>query len=777
MLNSVQYIVDTIDIQYSHFSIYTEGEYTHVHYSEGENMWVNPGSPSLPELVYYYIIPLQSVPVRVTHEILADTFITLHNKVFPVQQPVRLCEEHTAHSKFIVPDTCIYNKNAYFPESPLQIADVGYMDGAKIVKIRFFPVQYNPVKQNLHIILKTKIILHLKSSVYNSELNLPQVRNPYLQKIYTDYITYLVSNPQDITSFYYAPSLFVPGDTSYVEYAIITRENLVNAVKPLEEHLRKMGFVCKTFTVWSITHSIGAIGRDAAEKIKNFLRMKWQSYGLVFVLFVGDDDMVPFRYCHVKNNYDNEAYVIPCDLYFSDLTGNWDVDGDMRFGEPEDSGEVYPEVFVGRITVRDSCEIRNWLEKLQSYQMEPYTEGITSAYFEYLSEFSPADLFGCFPEFWAKTGRSELSAGDVIHDLNNGYGMVFQYGHGSPYSWMTKNDNGDDYIISTPSYGDPYHGLWELSNRYRYPVVYSISCDNAAFDKRLPLNTDTCFADGWLDAYSHKGAVTFLGNTRYGWWPGSKLLNRYFLAFLFDERTIEARVGIIESSSKIRMGLDNQLSRYICYSHNVFGDPSMSIWRHLPEKIDVKVYPERIPVKQVSEIFLSAYASERPLDSALVVFYKKNEIYKRYFTDEKGELKVLVEPKTIGDLYISVLKYEANKDFIPGRKDVQVYLPRAKGEITIKRALRQRNNDRENVIKVMIKTSSSIRELEFVVKKVHSRNLKLSVYNKEGRRIIENRFNLCKEIHLDLSDLKNGTYFILFENGNYKSIKKIIISN
>ncbi|GAH98023.1 unnamed protein product, partial [marine sediment metagenome] len=55
------------------------------------------------------------------------------------------------------------------------------------------------------------------------------------------------------------------------------------------------------------------------------------------------------------------------DLYFSDLDGNWNFDGDEKFGEVEDSLDLYPDVFVGRLPTNHNYEVCDYVDKINSY--------------------------------------------------------------------------------------------------------------------------------------------------------------------------------------------------------------------------------------------------------------------------------------------------------------------------------------------------------------------------------------------------------------------------
>ncbi|MEO0079403.1 MAG: C25 family cysteine peptidase [candidate division WOR-3 bacterium] len=126
-----------------------------------------------------------------------------------------------------------------------------------------------------------------------------------------------------------------------------------------------------TIVTPEMIYQTGIAGRDNAEKIRNWLIYGWQHCGLTWLLLGGDDKQVPIRYGYAINNYPDEwsEWVMPADLYFSDLTGEWDLDNDGRWGEPtDDQPDVYPEIFAGRIPCRTPEEVQNWVYKELFYE-------------------------------------------------------------------------------------------------------------------------------------------------------------------------------------------------------------------------------------------------------------------------------------------------------------------------------------------------------------------------------------------------------------------------
>ncbi len=125
------------------------------------------------------------------------------------------------------------------------------------------------------------------------------------------------------------------------------------------------------------------LGKDLAEKIRNFLREYYIDWGIEYVLIIGDCETIPMRYCYPDpTNHQNSAGTpggpggdVPTDYYYADLSNSdvdsWDYDGDGYLGEyGHDKPDFLPEVYVGRIPVNDESRISYTLEKTVAFEQD-----------------------------------------------------------------------------------------------------------------------------------------------------------------------------------------------------------------------------------------------------------------------------------------------------------------------------------------------------------------------------------------------------------------------
>ena len=172
------------------------------------------------------------------------------------------------------------------------------------------------------------------------------------------------------TSDYSLSGVSVESSEDY-QYLIITSSGLKSAFSPLLEWKIKKGIKATIVSVDSILNAYP--GRDDPEKIRNFLIEAYLN-GAIWVLLGGDEDVVPVRYAYPTNTSTPPEVTKQqiCDLYYSDVDGEWDLDNDGIWGEyGDDSPDIYPDLFVGRVPCNNSGEATSFVEKLLLYEKNP----------------------------------------------------------------------------------------------------------------------------------------------------------------------------------------------------------------------------------------------------------------------------------------------------------------------------------------------------------------------------------------------------------------------
>jgi hypothetical protein len=394
----------------------------------------------------------------------------------------------------------------------------------------------------------------------------------------------------DALSEYEGPPAGRSGDP--LDYLIVCPDGLAAAFEPLAAWKTMKGVRAGIVTLEDIYANPAYSGADAAAEVRNCIAALHAERGVAWVLLGGDTDLVPAR-----NAYDpvyNQG--LPCDLYYADLDGTWNGDGDARWGEPVDDGvDMYADVYVGRAPVENVGEAEAFVEKVllyeggldglpDDYQLDmlflgeilwdspsPYTDGAVAL--DLIESESVPPRFAPITKLYESD--SNLNASLASAALERGLGIVFHEGHAN----IGVASVGPD-ALTIPH-------MDALGNAPRAGVWYSVGCWSAAIDR------DT-FGEHWL-TNPNGGGVVYVGNSRYGWgcpgYPGqcvSDLYGRQFAKSLLVKGLSHA--GLVHADAKhqyVGLARTDNYMRYAMYELNLLGDPEMPVWTDAPRLLSV----------------------------------------------------------------------------------------------------------------------------------------------------------------------------------------------
>lgn len=540
------------------------------------------GHPTLP--IKYVTIPLpytaDDISLNIRHINISSH--TLSKRIFPGQEP-EVTSLRKIQNSFIPCDTQIYESDASYPLEQAKIAEiscVGY--GDRLVVVALCPITYYPKDNSYDFSEDVELTLTYKHSSRRAES--------------------LTRNTQTI-------DIGIP----FYEYCVITSQDLKDAFTRLIAWKREKGLNAGVIskeeilnnTFCSVGDTVSNINDDAG-KIRQYLQYAYNSGVTKYVLFGGNDNVLPIRYGTGGNdswtwNPDSpNDYKIPSDFYFSELNSNWNKDGDMFYGEYSDYLDYGAELYVGRILCTNSEDIKNYTDKLLRYEMNPgngdfsylkkalYTQSDEMQLY-HEQEIIAAQLHSIFP---IDTIFSEQPAyddpnptspygNDVIAKMNEHYGYVSWAGHGEPTNIVVKSNNvNQDHwcTITSIQTNIPYliqesaNGLDKLTNKDHPMFAYSISCSITPFDNfenysPLP-NMGQSFTLG-----KDYGGPVLVGNTRYGWVGSSASLQQKFNEYLF----VDPMVGYAQNYAKL-----NYHHHFLRHSSNIIGCPNIRIWTDIP---------------------------------------------------------------------------------------------------------------------------------------------------------------------------------------------------
>ena len=596
-----------------------------------------PGAPILPSKTYTFLLPPNA-------ELSTVKLIVIELK----RHALKGCYEIPPAPPFLpgdvapprvsvgTPNMEIYGRNALYPKSPVSIVAKGQVREAKLVKVEFTPVQYNPVEKKLYFVERAVVKIVFKTSP-----ELPSALPPITVKMLKE-LGFNKVNKGDIKL--YEQKAVAP---QFGEGYLIVTTNDVEANSQVLDDFKSF-LEARGFNVYIITENdYGyAEGQQRAINIRNWIKDHYQALNIKYVLFIGNPDPdaplkdqdsfgdAPMMMCYPLGT----SYPCPTDYFYADLTGSWDADGDGIYGEyPDDASgiDLYPEVLVGRIPVysgdyRQLDYILNktmnfnrlrgpWLYRallpmaISNYENEDNhgwnrTDGRELP--KYLiekvliptSSRTPVPFRWCV--FYEREGlrpvpenasyfNTSLSSQHVISEWQKGYGIVFCWGHGNPtgvYRKIWVSDDGD----GVPESGEM---LWKplvtssnasLLSDETPSIVYQAACLNGCPEdsenlgysllKRGAIATVTSSGVSWYEA----------GTWWINYWPDNAEIGYRYIENLLKFMPLgaalyAAKAELYRNATIIGQYVDAALMNLMDF--NLYGDPSLQPYKPVKPKV------------------------------------------------------------------------------------------------------------------------------------------------------------------------------------------------
>lgn len=435
----------------------------------------------------------------------------------------------------------VYSNNSDYPDKTIEHLGYSQMRKWKIINIKYTPFQYNPVTKNLTFVPEVTLIIRYSQArmriLSDTELE-DSVMDRRAEEMLINYLE---------AKEWYKLTLEVQLPLETFNYIIITTNSIKTASTKLTyftNYLTAKGYSVKVITETDFGSLTGQYPNNKAEKIREWLKNNYISMGIEYVLLIGSpspyesgEGDVPMKFCFPY--YDGSGpyygwYVSPTDHFYADLTGNWDLNGDGYFGDYDnDRGaggvDFTNEVYVGRIPVYSGVSsLDSVLSKIISYgnpsdiswrrtALLPMSFSDSTTDGAYLAEamksnyLSPADYSSwtmymqgnfCTEADSSFSSDEELLDGAVkARWMNNPYGMVWWWGHGS------KTEAALGYTEC--GWGTIMRASDAPSLNNNYPsFVYQCSCSNGYPEDSNNLGT----------ALLYNGAIATVSASRVSWY-------------------------------------------------------------------------------------------------------------------------------------------------------------------------------------------------------------------------------------------------------------------
>ena len=592
------------------------------------------GYPALPVKFINLLIPANSKATGITVNQTEKQTINLDYRIEPVQYPEQTGDDDQSHG-FVDPDKDKYNSEALYPSTQATIVEENFFRGNRIITVAVYPFRYSPAKNELEVATSIDFTLNYSKGESNNENQVAIDESSLAGKV----LKYIVDNKEDVKTYGVqhkkesstqlkksksTQSLksiqTTNGISVSANYVIVTSAALAPYFNDFMNWKRRKGIDVELVTIDSIyAHYTGDLVSgisDNAGKVRQFLNDAYNDGdGIDYALLAGDNTIVPIRIGYAGNNATFNNFIVPTDLYFGELNSDWKKDDDDRYGEIVDSIDFSQEIFVGRIMVTTTDEVKNWTKKVKIYESNPGCGDpsyVTKAFFTEADDMqregqaqyvlSRMSWVGADTTVFREQGGYNTSTtpafptgNDVITEFNNHYGFCSFMAHGSPRNvavstkltnedcssckhFVTGLDNGPE----NNNYGitESGNGFDNMTNSDYPSIYYSLSCTTMPLDdfdyvsSSSERNMGECYT-----CISNGGGPAYLGNTRAGWVSYSHILFGKFNDVI-DSSIFN--IGIAEAISKFNIGTSNSQTRQQNFSHNLLGCPETELWTATP---------------------------------------------------------------------------------------------------------------------------------------------------------------------------------------------------
>lgn len=535
----------------------------------GHHYTSETGKPELP--VYSRIVEVPAgMKVKVSLSGLQTSRIRLSDhglgktQIYP-SQPGRTKNE-AQDQKVVIKDRRTYESKGTILHDTVVISTVGTFRGHEMVNIAIYPAFYDPAGSYVDLI--TSVNLNISY--------LPSETKGISEGTGTD----------DKSG--YGSDSYITGYTDRPVNMIIVADSMfVRQLQPLIKWKLLKGI--KTTLIYRRPGPADTVYSDIKTRISTvYSAMLADGNPPQYLLIVGDPE------------------IIPTARGISNVT-------DLYYGEFDGEGDYIPELFIGRLPVTDTTQLKAVVKKIIDYETLNYAPGnnfwsaalVTAGnapgfenymngqvgyiYNNYLSNDATLKAYRWkYPESAVKDDSLKLL-------FNKGLSLLNYTGHGEASGFS-------DPVLKVPN-------ISELTNKNEYPLIIANACRTAQ------INVASCFGTAIVNA-SEKGAVGYIGCTNDSYWvedffwavgpgnPGTNITYENTGPGAFD-RLFHTHgelpgdwyytMGQINFAGNMAVSAStSQRKKYYWETYMLLGDPSMTPVIGKPDTFDIDL-PDTIP--------------------------------------------------------------------------------------------------------------------------------------------------------------------------------------
>jgi parallel beta-helix repeat protein len=431
-----------------------------------------------------------------------------------------------------------YSTDTYYPNQLISVSPSVKLRGHTVVQLSINAFRYNPARRLLRVCAQVEFQLNYIDDGETTEAYPRKLISPAFEDLCSKTI-------------WNHGSLGDQASTSpTMGYLIISHDIFYPHLISFEEWKRTLGL-----NVTSVRLSdIGANATDV--DIFNFVRNAFYNWTLppTYLLLVGDTEYVPTHYGTISQSWPKVG--VPTDHNFSCVYGD----------------DYFPDLFVGRLSVRTIQELNYTLSKIMNYQgfFNPKATLISGAGYEeeYCDQFwyllAHEDYF--VERLYENFGNATIL--EIWNAVNEGRSIVLYCDHGSEDQW------------DTSEFSNLHVSRLQTVSEHQYPIVLSCACLTGNYDYE-----SDCLGEAWMKA-QNKGAVAFLGSSCIASAPHSNEIFIGFFLGIFDDRLDE--FGPLTARGKLHMFNlhgDNYYTQLHFDLYNILTDPQLDLYPYRTREV------------------------------------------------------------------------------------------------------------------------------------------------------------------------------------------------
>jgi Peptidase family C25/Propeptide_C25/Secretion system C-terminal sorting domain/Peptidase family C25, C terminal ig-like domain len=571
----------------------------------GHNSSSETGKPELPVFSRLITIPENSRAVVSIHDVRYQKISPSQNNfkglLYPRQEG--LTKNDRQKNVFII-DKAAYANKGLLSSDTVKIENIGKIRKNQLAAVYITPVRYNPLLNELEVITSMRIDIDFKQSGAKSVTSsLPE--SPVIAQ----------SLAKGTLNYY--PSDYITGySTSPVGMIILTDTAFRMNLKPFIKWKTEEGFKVKTIYkgTWPAGNSFAGI-KDSLTRIYN--SGTEENPAPEYLLIVGDVNKIPL----------SEGTSQVSDLYYGEFDGN---------------GDYIPDMFIGRLPVADTTELKNVVGKLLQYEKFQVADSNTF----YNRAIVTAGDDGGYYDYM--NGQVKYAASNYINSNNGIEGHIFYYPNSaSAEDTIKKLINSGVSFINYSGHGeidgwiDPALRVTDVplfQNKNMYPFVITNACQTAHFNYAASFGNKMIISPD-------KGAIGYIGCSNDSYWDEDYYWSVGVGTISSDPQYSEKGLGAYDrlfhlnnenpSNWYITMGQVNfagnlsvssstsTLKKYYWETYTLLGDPSLIPIIGKPDSFSIQI-PVVLPNGITSLSLITdpfAYAAVSVRDSLIDASY------------------------------------------------------------------------------------------------------------------------------------------------------------